>query len=119
MVSRKVRLGLMEQDIEARFSFIDQPFDRVDARLHATRQRFDAIDEKLVALIGAVESGFAHMQRFWEVVVEDIRSDFRAVKEQSRDHSERIQSLEESREKHQELLGQLTAICARLEKRAS
>lgn len=116
------RLDAMDKrfdGIDARLDGIDSRLDAMDKRFDGIDQRLDGIDENIVAVMGAVESGFARMQRFFEVVVEDIRSDFRAVKEQSRDHSERIQSLEASRENHQEQLGQLTAICARLEKRAS
>lgn len=86
------------QQIKALDAKVDQRFEKIDQRFEKIDQRFNTLEAKFDAKI---EDYTTRVFRYIDLKTESILSEFRAFRDELRDHSGRITRLELVADSHQ------------------
>jgi len=92
------QIKALDAKVDQRFEKIDQRFEKIDQRFEKIDQRFNTLEAKFDAKI---EDYTTRVFRYIDLKTESILSEFRAFRDELRDHSGRITRLELVADSHQ------------------
>jgi len=88
-----MKVSELKADMDAAFTQVDERFKQVDQRFEQVDRRLEAVDTRLEAMDRRITDEGNSTRRHFDVVAEDLKSQFKAVADASAQSERRLASI--------------------------